>query len=81
MKYMLDTNICIYIIKRKPVNVIEHLQEISISDVGLSSITLSELEYGVEKSQQKEQNKIALAQFITPLEIVPYDDLAAKYLW
>jgi len=79
VKYMLDTNICIYIIKRKPVHVIEHLQRIPISDVGLSSITLSELEYGVEKSQHKVQNKIALAQFVTPLQIAPYDDLAAKH--
>lgn len=79
MIYMLDTNICIYMIKRKPVHVIEHLRRIPISDVGLSSITLSELEYGVEKSQQKVRNKIALAQFVTPLEIAPYDDLAAKH--
>ena len=79
MKYMLDTNICIYMIKRKPVHVIEHLQRIPISDIGLSSITLNELEYGVEKSQHKVQNKIALAQFVTPLQIPPYDDLAAKH--
>jgi len=79
MKYMLDTNICIYIIKRKPEHVINHLQQIPISDVGLSSITLSELEYGVEKSQHKVKNKIALAQFMTPLIIAPYDDLAARH--
>ena len=78
MKYMLDTNICIYIIKRKPEHVIDHLQQIPILDVGLSSITLSELEYGVEKNHRKEQNKIALAQFLAPLEIIAYDDLAAQ---
>lgn len=79
MKYMLDTNICIYIIKRKPVKVIKYIKKIPISNIGISSITLSELEYGVEKSQRKVQNKIALVQFITPLEIAPYDDLAAKH--
>jgi len=79
MKYMLDTNICIYIIKRKPVKVIKHLKKIPFPNIGISSITLSELEYGVEKSQRKAQNKIALAQFITPLEIAPYDELAAKH--
>ena len=78
MKFMLDTNICIYIIKRKPVTVINNLKNISVSDIGISTITLSELEYGVEKSQHKQQNKIALLQFLTPLEIVPYDDLAAR---
>lgn len=78
MKYMLDTNICIYIIKRKPVTVINYLKNISVSDIGISTITLSELEYGVEKSQHKQQNKIALLQFLTPLEIVPFEDLAAR---
>jgi len=77
MKYMLDTNICIYLIKNKPVHVLAHLQKLNISEIGISSITLSELEYGVEKSLQKEQNKIALAKFTAPLEILPYDNLAA----
>ncbi len=80
MKYMLDTNICIYIIKKKPASVIVRLQKTRMSEVCISSITLSELEYGVEKSQKKEQNKIALASFIAPLEVVAYEDLAAaKY--
>ena len=47
IKYMLDTNICIYIIKQKPENVIERFRQTPISDIGVSSITLSELEYGV----------------------------------
>jgi len=77
MKYMLDTNICIYLIKKRPVHVLDHLQQLDISEVGISSITLSELEYGVEKSLLKEQNKIALAKFTAPLETMPYDNLAA----
>lgn len=79
MKYMLDTNICIYIIRRKPQNVIEHFQKLSISDIGISSITLSEMDYGVEKSQKKEQNRIALLQFVSPLEIASYDATAARH--
>lgn len=78
MKYMLDTNICIYVIKRNPEKVLAHLRKTRISDVYISSITLSELEYGVQKSTRKEQNRIALAEFAAPLEIAPYDDLAAR---
>jgi hypothetical protein len=51
MKYMLDANICIYIIRKKPPNVLKKLQKIDISNVVISSITLSELEYGAQKSK------------------------------
>lgn len=78
IKYMLDTNICIYIIKQKPENVIERFRQTSISDIGVSSITLSELEYGVMKSAKPEQNKLALAQFIAPIDIYAYNDVAAQ---
>jgi tRNA(fMet)-specific endonuclease VapC len=79
MKYMLDTNTCIYIIKRKPQDVIERFKKIEISQVGISSITLSELLYGVSKSSKPEQNQLALTQFLAPLEIQAYDDEAAQY--
>jgi tRNA(fMet)-specific endonuclease VapC len=79
MKYMLDTNTCIYIIKRKPQDVIERFNKIEISQVGISSITLSELLYGVSKSLKPEQNQMALAQFVAPLEILAYGDEAAQY--
>jgi tRNA(fMet)-specific endonuclease VapC len=76
---MLDTNICVYIIKQKPQNVIRRFRESKISEIGVSSITLSELEYGVMKSAKPEQNRIALAQFIAPIEILSYDDAAAQH--
>ncbi|MFT5369939.1 MAG: tRNA(fMet)-specific endonuclease VapC [Candidatus Latescibacterota bacterium] len=79
MQYMLDTNMCIYIIKQKPLTVIERFVQTEISEIGISSITLSELLYGVSKSSKPEQNQIALAQFVAPLEILAYDDLAAQY--
>ena len=80
MKYLLDTNICIYLIKKKPPQVIKRLQKIDISDIAISSITFSELYYGVEKSLQKMRNKLALTEFLAPLEVLPYDDTAAvKY--
>jgi tRNA(fMet)-specific endonuclease VapC len=79
IKYMLDTNICIYIIKQKPEKVTERFRHTPISDIGISSITLSELEYVVMRSTRPEQNKLALAQFIAPVEISPYDDVAAQH--
>jgi tRNA(fMet)-specific endonuclease VapC len=79
MQFMLDTNMCIYIIKRRPSEVIERFKRTEISQIGISSITLSELLYGVSKSARPEQNQMALAQFVAPLEIVSYGDDAAQY--
>jgi tRNA(fMet)-specific endonuclease VapC len=77
MKLLLDTNICIYIIKRKPVAVLERFLDYQIGDIGISSITLSELRYGVAKSAHREKNAKALDEFTIPLEVVPYDEAAA----
>lgn len=79
MKYMLDTNTCVYIIKRKPLEIIERFRKLQMSQVCISSITLSELEYGVIKSSKPEQNQSALTQFLAPLEILPYADEAAQH--
>jgi tRNA(fMet)-specific endonuclease VapC len=75
---MLDTNICNYLIKQKPLQVIGRLAETPLSDVGISSITLCELELGVCKSGRPEQNRAALIEFLSPLEILPFDDIAAQ---
>ena len=79
MEYMLDTDTCIYIIRRKPVEVIDRFRKLRISQIGISSITLSELEYGVRKSSRPEQNHLALSQFIAPMEILPYGDGAEQH--
>ncbi len=79
MKYILDTNICIYVIKQKPAVVIERFRKINISEIAISSITLSELFYGVSKSSKPEQNFMALTQFVAPLEILPFGGEAAQY--
>lgn len=73
MKYLLDTNICIYLIKQKPVEVIKRFESEAMGEIGISSITVSELYYGVEKSRQKERNSRALEQFLLPLMIKEYD--------
>jgi tRNA(fMet)-specific endonuclease VapC len=57
--------------------VIRKLQRKQVSEIGVSSITLSELEYGVAKSVKPEQNKLALTEFLAPVEVLPYDDRAA----
>jgi tRNA(fMet)-specific endonuclease VapC len=77
MQYLLDTNICIYLIKQKPPKVLVRFQTLALSDIGISSITVAELEYGVCKSQQQEKNRSALMQFLIPLEIVEFDQAAA----
>ncbi|RPJ16541.1 MAG: type II toxin-antitoxin system VapC family toxin [Desulfobacteraceae bacterium] len=79
MIYMLDTNTCIYVIKRKPQDAINRFLQIPISQIGISSITLSELVYGAIKSSKPDQNQLALAQFTAPLEIFPYGDAAAQH--
>lgn len=77
MKLLLDTNICIYIIKRKPVTVLERFRAYQVGDIGISSITLSELRFGVAKSEYRSKNAEALEEFITPLEIVSFGEDAA----
>ena len=77
MLRMLDTNICIYLIKKKLPKIIDRLIELDPSHVCISSITLGELEYGVEKSVQFEKNREVLEAFLLPLEISPFDDMAA----
>ena len=78
IELLLDTNICIYIIKKKPLSIINKLQSLDVADIGISSITLSELEYGVSKSTQPEKNKLALTKFLAPIQIASYDDMAAE---
>jgi len=78
MKYLLDTNICIYIIKHKPLKVIDKFRKLKTGDVAISSITLSELEYGVQKSKLPDRNKLALIEFLSEIEILSYDELSAN---
>jgi tRNA(fMet)-specific endonuclease VapC len=78
MKYMLDTDMCIYLIKKKPPSVVRRLLRTGIGDVCISSITLGELEYGVSKSARSAQNQMALAEFLAPIEVLSYDDIAAR---
>ena len=76
-KYILDTNICIYIIKKKPVKVFNKFKELTPGTVCISSITLAEMQYGIGKSSKPVRNQDALNQFLLPLDILDFNALAA----
>lgn len=77
MRYLLDTNIIIYILKRRPPQVAARFAELSAGDLCVSSISISELMYGAAKSQQPEKALEAIAQIGQALEVVAYDEAAA----
>ena len=72
MKYLLDTNICIYIINEKPEKVLRKFEQYPVYEFGISSITHAELHYGVEKSKNRNTNQDALDEFLLPLTILPF---------
>jgi tRNA(fMet)-specific endonuclease VapC len=73
MKLMLDTNVCIHLIKEHPPEVLERFVSHAVGDIGLSVITLAELEYGVSKSSRPSRNREALELFVSPLEVASFD--------
>ena len=77
MKVLLDTNICIYLIKNNPPEARQHFAKFKPGDVWVSAITGAELQYGVAKSAAKDKNAAALSAFLLPLEILPFDNVAA----
>jgi tRNA(fMet)-specific endonuclease VapC len=74
-RYLLDTNTCIYIINRRPPQVFERFEGLKLGDVAISSITGAELQYGVAKSGSA-RNEAALAKFLAPLDVLPFDEAA-----
>lgn len=78
MKYMLDTNACIHLIKRRPPAVIRRFLEHDAGDFCISSITYAELMHGVEKSLSRDQNLLALMMMLSPITILPFDGVAAE---
>jgi tRNA(fMet)-specific endonuclease VapC len=70
---------CIYIIKKHPESVIKKFKAFELGDIYISSVTYAELMYGVQKSHHQSKNKIALEEFVSPLEIAPFDGDAARY--
>jgi tRNA(fMet)-specific endonuclease VapC len=78
MKYLIDTNICIYIMNKRPAKVIQKLKHFEVGEIGLSAITVSELQYGVAKSTRRDLNRQRLNDFMAPFEILTYDELSAE---
>ncbi len=78
MKYMLDTNICIYAIKHKPDIVIKKFLSHDPEEICISAITYAELMHGVEKSMAVEKNRVAMSLFLSPITILQFDERAAE---
>lgn len=70
--YLLDTNICIFLIKKKNATLLENLKKKLNKDLFVSSLTVAELEFGIQKSEFKEKNKVALIEFLTIFNILPF---------
>jgi tRNA(fMet)-specific endonuclease VapC len=77
VKYLLDTNTCIYIINKKPPSAVDKIRSKHPDEVSISTITIAELEYGVYRSKHADQNRIALLEFLVPFVILDFDQSAA----
>lgn len=75
--YMLDTNICIEVIRGRGAAVLDRLRALDVGDALLSVITVAELEHGAAKSAFPDRNRVQLAKFCSPFEILPFDGMAA----
>lgn len=80
MKYLFDTNMCVFVIRQKSQLVLQRLRQHQAGDVGVSTVTLAELRYGADKSNDPSRNKAALDAFLVPLKNVEFNaDAADEY--
>lgn len=77
MRYLLDTNTCIYIIKRSPPHVYVRFKRLRVGDIGVSAITYCELQFGVANSSKPDENQLALTEFLGPLDVLDFPAAAA----
>jgi len=75
--YLLDTNICIYILKKKPIEVFERFKTLKLGELKISSITVAELYYGAYNSQQVKKNIVIIDNFLKPFDYVEFDEKSA----
>jgi len=78
LKYMLDTNIVIYVIKRRPLDILSTFNR-HAGQMCISTITFSELMHGAEKSERREQNLRRVEDFVSRLDVLPYGSKAAAH--
>jgi tRNA(fMet)-specific endonuclease VapC len=78
LTYMLDTNICIYVMKNYPLDLREKFNALA-EQLCISSITLGELHYGAEKSARRAENLTAIEHFVPRLDVLPFADKAAAH--
>ncbi len=78
MKYLLDTNICVFVIRGKRQTVLQRFRQHAAGDLGISTVTLAELHYGADRSSDPIKNHTALDSFLAPLEIAVLDEVAAE---
>lgn len=76
--FLLDTNICIYVMKQRPPQVLDKFEAVAEQSIGISVITLAELEHGVVKSQAPARNRQILEEFLSNMEIFDWEQNAAK---
>lgn len=79
LRYLLDTNICIYIAKQKPIKVLQHFEKLSVGQVGMSVITYGELFYGVQKSHYIKKNSVFLEELASLIPPLPIPTDTGKY--
>lgn len=79
MRILLDTNICIYVMNHRPARVVGRFGQYKPGEIGVTAITVAELQFGVSKSSQIERNRSAFFRFLAPLEIVPFTGEAAEH--
>ncbi len=77
IKYLLDTNICIYVINARPPVVLARFRRERLGEIGISTISAAELAFGLAKGKSQ-RNRDALEMFLTPLEVLPFD---ASVIW
>jgi tRNA(fMet)-specific endonuclease VapC len=76
--YLLDSNICIYIINNRPEIVVQRIKKHKPPEIKLSAISMAELEYGVSKSENRDMNRQALIHFASAFDIVDFNDEDAE---
>ena len=79
LRYMLDTDICSYVMKRSQDALLRRLQKVPVSDVCISVVTKSELLYGVEVSPRRQQDEAALNAFLNYVEVLDFPDNASSH--